>query len=241
MIALLLLLWGTTPVVLDVEGDRLLLGWPEPVVADADPALRMRLTLVVAGRPVAGPVEGVVEQARLLPGGRAVVIDAAGALLVVEGGGARTLDTGVTGAVGASPDGRFLVYAKGGLAEQEIWTLEVGGPPRALTNGMAPAWSPAISADGRTVVFASSRSGVPGLWLVEDGGTPRQITNIGRPDPSRLTPFPTSLSPTLLFGGRVFFESRGRVHEVALDGGLAGSRPGRAPHLRSDGMVGVVP
>ncbi len=225
------------PHVLDADGARVLVGHPLPAPADSDVDLRMHVKLTVDGAERAWPLAGEpLEQARLLPGGGFLATLAGGALVRVDAAGVRTpLDTAVVGAVGASPDGRHLVYTKGEAPQLEVWQLTDGGAPRAITRDMAPCWSPAVSPDGRRVVFTSAKSGVPALWIAEDGGAPRQLTNRGTPDPTRPSPFPTGLTPTVFDGARIAFEADGRVHVLSAAGASLGVVAGRAPHWRPDG------
>ncbi|MCB9536018.1 MAG: PD40 domain-containing protein [Myxococcales bacterium] len=225
------------PHVLDADGERVLVGHPLPAPPDSDVDLRMRVKLTVGGAERAWPLAGEpLEQARLLPGGGFLATLSGGALVRVDAAGARTaVDTEVVGAVGASPDGRHLVYTKGEAPDLEVWQVSEGGAPRAITRGMAPCWSPAVSPDGRRVVFTSAKSGVPALWIAEDGAAPRQLTNLGAPDPTRLSPFPNGLTPTVFDGARVAFEADGRVHVVSAAGVPLGVVGGRAPHWGPDG------
>lgn len=226
------------PHVLDADGERALVGHPLPAPVDSDVDLRMQVKLTVGGAERAWPLAGEpLEQARLLPDGAFLATTAGGALVRVDAQGRATpLDTDVVGAVGASPDGRHLVYTKGEAPQLEVWQVSGGGAPRAITRDMAPCWSPAVSPDGRRVVFTSAKSGVPALWIAEAGGAPRQLTNLGTPDPTRLSPFPTGLTPTVFDGARVAFEADGRVHVVSASGRPLRTTPGRAPHFRPGGL-----
>ena len=235
---------------LDVSGTRLLVGDPEPAPPNADPALRMSVRLFTDATQVPWPLEGAsLGHARFLPGGGILAIAANEELLEVDPGtgSVRRLDEHVVGPVGASLDGRFLVYCKGEMADTEVWLLDrqgAGSSPRALTRGMAPAWSPAISPDGRTVVFASSRSGVAALWRT-DGGEPRQLTSrdvrVVPGTPPEIDPFPASITPTLFDGHHIVFEGQGGVAVLDAEG-----RPVRwvdgasVPHWRGPNEVGVV-
>ena len=229
---------GRGDVVLDIEGDRVLLGRPGAVPPNADPALRLGLRYVVRGVTVAAPALGTwASQARLLSGGHALTTGEDGALRDVDLGLGRSvvLDVGVEGAVGASPDGRHLVYCKGDAPDLEVFALDrPNGAPRAVTRDMAPAWSPAVSPDGRRVVFASAQSGTPAMWRVDDGGAPRQIAAGGD--------IPDALGPTLYAGGVIVFEARGRVVVLSDEGQRLQTVPSAsAPHWIVPGRtLGVV-
>lgn len=100
-----------------------------------------------------------------------------------------------------SPDGRFIVYCRGGVswwrkgykgsANSDLWLLPVNidgerfttGSPKRLTRYEGNDWFPMIAPDGRTLFFVSDRGGVFNLWkvtsdewgVVEDKVTP--LTN----------------------------------------------------------------
>lgn len=238
---------ASPPIALDAQGDRVLFGTPAPVEGAGDVGLRLAIELRVKGQPAPWRLTEAVEQARLLTDGRALVTTPQHALLEVDlaTGATRALDTDVVGAVGASPDGRHLVYCRGEAPELEVWRLDrQGGAPQPVTTGMAPTWSPAIAEDGR-VVFTSSRSGVPALWLAEPGQAPRQITNLGaRFEPGRaptLSPTPAALSPVVFGRGVIAFEAAGAVHLVDAAGRALRQVAGAAPHWITPGRaLGVV-
>ena len=235
-------------VLLDVLGERALIGRLEPAPADADPTLAMTVRYRVAGAAVAWSYDGrPVSQAGLLPGGGFTVTALDGTLFAVSARGAsERVDGGVTGAVGSSEDGRFLVYCKGESPDQEVWQAELpSGAARQLTRGMAPTWSPAVAADGRTVVFASSRTGVPALWRQTGDAPPVQLTSVGvRSLPGQvpvLGPFPAGIGPTRLSARAIAFEGRGVVHVLRPDGALIRTLEGAAsPHWLASGHLGVL-
>ena len=241
--------FASPPVVLDADGDRLLIGRPDEVEAGRDVGLRLTIRLIEGGVEQPWPLEGQgIEQARLLPGARALAITPRHELLEADlaTGLVRVLDRDVVGAVGASPDGRHLVYCRGDAPDLEVWQLDLAdGKPRPVTRGMAPTWSPAVSMDGGRVIFASGRSGLAALWVVEGGGPPRQLTNLGvvvEPGrPPALTPTPAALSPSLFAKGLVVFEGRDGVHVFDDRGQHVRSLPGTAPHWIVPGRtLGVV-
>ncbi|MEK6607751.1 MAG: hypothetical protein AABZ30_08840 [Myxococcota bacterium] len=235
-------------VVLDVDGDRALVGELPPLRPGTDSTTRLMVRYVERDVAIEWPLSArPLAYARFMPGRRVVAVTAGGELLDVDLASAKAalLDAQVFGSVGASPDGRHLVYCKGEPPELEVWRHD-GRGARPVTGDMAPTWSPAVSPDGRTVVFVSARSGVPALWRTDDGGAPRAITNRDvRVIPGRapeLEPFPDALGATLLAGGRIVFETRGAVHVISDEGRLLRSLPdATAPHWIEPGRtLGVI-
>ena len=234
-------------IVLDVDGARMLVGRPLPAPDRADPALRMRVTLLVDGRPTAWPIAGTPVASARLAGARALVVTPGGELLEVPlaGGAPHAVDTRVTGPLGATPDGSAVVYCKGDMPDFEVWRRDRGAAPRPLTADMAPTWSPTISADGRTVVFVSSRSGVPALWRTDGAGPPRQLTSrevVSEPGRAPAAePFPAALTAPVMIGDRLAFEAHAGVYVVTLEGAPTRTLLGAtAPHRWPDGALGVV-
>jgi Tol biopolymer transport system component/cytosine/adenosine deaminase-related metal-dependent hydrolase len=83
----------------------------------------------------------------------------------------------VLGLVGPSlsPDGRQVVFA----ALNQIWVMEIGGRPRALTTGTYfhtdPSWSP----DGARVAYSSDEAGTMDLYVHELAtGAARRVTSL---------------------------------------------------------------
>jgi hypothetical protein len=244
MIALLLAALATLPpgIVLDADADRVLIGTPLPAPPNSDVPLRMTVRLIVRGAEKKWPA-GTVASARLLSHGRLLGVSPEGDLTVWDHGRPTVVDHGVIGAVGASADGRHLVYCKGVPPDLEVWRAD-DGHPRAVTKDMAPTWSPAVEGDGSTVIFVSAKTGVPALWRVDRDGAPRQITNRDvKTTPGQapvLTPFPDSMTAPLLFGGLFVFESTGTVHVFWADGRPVKSLPGASPYWTVPGkMLGV--
>ena len=218
--------------VLDATGDTRLVATIQPAPENGDPALHLSAHVERHGKAVPTALDGRdVSFARLLPDGRFLAITPAGALQIgalrpgaVSDGAVQnddrvfTLDTGVFGAVGTSPDGRHWVYCKGAggdTADGEVYRID-DGRVRRVTSGMAPAWSPAISPDGRRVVFVSAYSGVPVLYVQDQDAAPVALVN-GDVHPQRgvvpvLAPTPDALTPPLVSADRLVFEARGSVH-----------------------------
>ncbi len=236
--------------VLDLAGNRRLVGESDPVAADADPTFAIRLRLEVDGAAVRWPLAGrAISHARLLSDDHVAAITPDGELLTVALGtqAVTSLDQGATGPIGASVDGRHLVYTKGEAPEFEVVALDrTTGTVRAVTRDMAPCWSPAISEDGHRVVFASSHSGVPSLWTQRDDDPPQQLTNVGlltevgvEPE---LAPYPDGPSAMLLAANRLAFATPASVVVMDLDGRVVDTVVGaRAPHwVRPGAVLGVL-
>ncbi len=235
-----------------------------PGLPNTDEPRRLRVALVRAGRalPWACAGEALLDARFVGPDAApaAVVVTRTQQLELVTLDGSRRLPlaAAVTAPLDVAPDRRRLVYAAGPMPEFEVWRLDL--PPltagrlpavapaaRALTETMAPAWSPTWSADGRRVAFVSARSGVPALFQVAaNGGRPRPWTNRGLPHAAGvaragLTPFPTGPGRALWGGGLFIFEHEGAVHALTAAGELAWSRPqSGAPRWRVRGAVVVV-
>ena len=62
-----------------------------------------------------------------------------------------------------SPDGQRVVFE----ALNQLWLMEIGGKPVALTNDKFykedPAWSP----DGRSIAYSSDKAGTPDLYILD--------------------------------------------------------------------------
>lgn len=211
----------------DAEPGRTLVATPQPAPPGTDLPLRLQVELRRAGTRADSALDGEFWRfARLLPGDRFLGVTPSGELWLsglanAPDAPAVFIDEGVTGAVATSPDGRHLVYCRGDGPDAEVFRAD-DGRVRAVTTGMAPVWSPAISPDGRSVVFVSAASGVPALYRVDADTPPRQLTNVGvRALPGvvpRLSPYPDALTPPLLGPAHIVFESRGAVHVLDADG-----------------------
>lgn len=240
---------ATEEVLLDGDGALFLIGALEPAPPNADPPLRLKARIVGPDGSTSpfSHAGTVIDRARLAPGGVVLLLTSTGELLRVDlkpGGGERVLDHGVVGAVGASLDGRALVYTKGEPPELEVWRLAADGArPKQVSAGMAPAWSPGISPDGQVVYVVSGRGGSPAWWRLEDGAEPKQLTNVGvkfTPDapPPDLAPFASGLGPTLVGDDVIVFEARDTVHVMTTDGRVVKSIPyARAPHWERPGKT----
>ena len=228
--------------VLDAQGDRALVGTPLPAPEAADPAFRMRVRLERGGQAVRTSLDAQDWSfARLLPGDRFLGVTPDRRLVIgpLGKGKLRVVDTGVEGAVAASPDGRHLAYCKGLAPVLEVFRAD-DGRVTAVTSGFSPAWSPAISADGQVVAFVSARSGVPAIYRVQGGAAPVQLTNVGlRPQPGvvpTLAPFPDGMTAPLVSASHLVFESGGAVHVLDAAGRPLRMLPGLgAPYWQEPG------
>jgi Tol biopolymer transport system component/imidazolonepropionase-like amidohydrolase len=74
-----------------------------------------------------------------------------------------------------SPDGKRIVFE----ALNQLWLVEIGGKPRALTNDnfykQSPAWSP----DGKSIAYASDKGGTANIYVLDlASGSERRVTNL---------------------------------------------------------------
>ena len=236
--------------VLDIAGDFRIVGESDPVEADADPPFAVRARLEKGGGEVPWSLaRRALCDARLLRDGRVVALTPEGEVLLAdrEVGPITTLDRDAVGPIGASVDGRHLVYVKGEAPEMEVVAFDrVTGRARTVVTNMGACWSPAISDDGQRVVFASSHSGVPALWLRDGEAEPRQLTNVDLTTEAgtepELSPTPDGPAPVLFTGSQVVFATPAGVFVVALSGRVVDTiAKGQSPHwLRGGSVFGVL-
>lgn len=193
-------------VVLDVRADGArLLGrvLPAPPDSDADRVLEGSLE----GAPIEGvePLLSRVIDARFFGDG-VLVLDARHVLSLVRDREARELDRGVEAPLAVR--GATLVYARGEMPFFELARIEGVGAPHTLTEGYAPAYSPAIGEDG-SVVFVSTRAGRPRLYRASLGGRIEPLAETARTPSS-------PRAPSLERGLLTFEDERGEV-TIALD------------------------
>ena len=208
---------------------------PVPPNSDAPRALVVRW-LGAAGEPAKWEFAGqTVLDARLVPGtGGALVITKARKLFWLASPEARPseLDSQVNAPLSLSADGRFVAYARGEIPDLEI--VRFGLEHRAVdavTEGMAPAWSPALSEDGSRLIFVSGARGYPDFWEMSRAGQVARISD-RQIDP---LPFPSGPSAPIWIANALTFEDAERVHVVALGPlrllrSMPGSLPVAAPH-----------
>ncbi len=192
---------GERQVLLGIQGTRQLLGVVADAPPNADPALRMSVT---GDQRLA--TDASVERARWLPNDVLLAIDGRGQLLEWVGARSRVLAQEVSGPVGASVDGRFVVYTVGEAPDLEVARYDrVAGTSSMVSDRMAPCWGPGVSPDGSEVVFVSATRGRPQWWRQGVGssgrleGAPRLLA-----DGADL-PFAASLSPTLVSDAHLVF------------------------------------
>ncbi len=138
-----------------------------------------------------------------------------------DGSNPRTVKHGVGGGgtVDWSPDGRRLVYAGGGFADNslEIYSIGPDGEDeRALTKNSAVDLMPAFSSDGSSVAFISLRDGNPEIYVVRaDGSGQQRVTNSADEERSpRWTP-----DGRLLFLSAPEGSRETEIYSVRIDGG----------------------
>jgi hypothetical protein len=201
-------------VLLDRRDDgATLTGRPERALAESDP----ERVLVLVARDGAGNAlaEAELEGARVLDarfaGETIVTLGADHVLRAHRDGLVSTLDAGVEAPLSASVSGTIVAYARGEMPTFELARVDVAtGEAEALTDAMAPVWSPALSPDGRQIVFVSGATGSPRLYRIEGGGTPTLLPDVGA--------FPSSLrAPRWDESGTLTFEDEaGARHALDL-------------------------
>ncbi|UJR79919.1 TolB family protein [Sandaracinus amylolyticus] len=187
---------------------------PVPEGSDADRVL----TLGTSG--LDGAFDGTaVLDARFVAGGL-VVLRADHVLVAHRDGATIELDTQVEGPLSIA--GTRVAYVRGEFPELELAIADArSGQARVLTQGMAPAWSPALSPDGSEIVFVSGVHGSPRLHRVDTrGGAPRALPPSER--------FPTApVAPRWTADGTLHFEDERGPATIVIgepDGVLEGAR-----------------
>jgi TolB protein len=79
-----------------------------------------------------------------------------------------------------SPDGMYIAYMSNHSGNWEVYTVNIWGGVRLLTNDPAndglPAWAP----DGSALAFISDRDGAWGIYLMQpDGSQQRKLLDLG--------------------------------------------------------------
>jgi len=215
---------------LDRRGDDALLGALLPVLEHTDAGRTLTLGSTLDG-PLSDALEGLVVQDARFVGFGVVVIDADHALVAYdEGGNARVLDHDAHGPLSVAEG--VVAYTRGSPPDLELARAYPSrGVTETLTEGMAPVWSPALSADGREVVFVSGVAGLPQLHRLSASGALAAL-----PVSARVPSAPTA---PLWRGAELVFEDEQGV--VALDlptGGVIAALDGaQAPALDRYGSV----
>ncbi len=156
-----------------------------------------------------------VLDARLVPrAGGALVITQARTLtwLSSQESKPRELDSQVVAPLSLSADGRFVAYARGEIPDLEIVRFDLEHQAvDSVTQGMAPAWSPALSEDGSRLIFVSGVRGYPDFWEMRQDQVVRLSDRQVNP-----VPFPSGPSAPILTESTLTFEDAERIHVVAL-------------------------
>ena len=130
------------------------------------------------------------------------VIDAHHTLVLLEADDAIAIDEGAEAPLAVR--GESVVYARGDMPFFELARLDAATQVvTPLTEGHAPAYSPAIDADG-SVVFVSSREGRPRLHRVSRDGAIEPLV------PTQRTPS-SPRAPRLEQGLLTFEDERGTI------------------------------
>jgi hypothetical protein len=194
------------------------------VLPDSD-ADRVIVLGATAGTPELGGITALV--ARFVEGGIAVLGIDRVLRVHTDGGDVVALDDEVFGPLSVA--GSVLAYVRGAPPDLELARADVRtGSVEALTHGMAPVWSPALSSDGTEVVFVSGAEGAPRLHRHVRGEI------VALPPTHRTPSEPTAprwSGSTLIFedesGVAVLELARGEiVHDVPDAHGLAALRDG---------------
>lgn len=185
--------------VLDRRGDGATLrGVPVPLPPETDADRVLVLQAELQGRAIDPTLDGArVLDARFV-GARAVVtVGADHVLRVHEDGAAIELDRDVEAPLSVS--GTVLAYGRGDMPFFELARADVATrTTSAWTSGMAPVWSPALSADGREAIFVSGASGAPRLHRIGANGVATALAEAAA--------FPSSLRAPRWEGGTLRFE-----------------------------------
>lgn len=97
----------------------------------------------------------------------------------IAGGKAELIPTGskTLQDLTVSPDGKIVAFVEEN-AEENIWEIAPGKPPKALIRSPHADHSPQFSPDGAEIVFASERTGNYEIWISDaDGKNQRQMTD----------------------------------------------------------------
>ncbi len=168
---------------------------PAPEGTDADRVID------AAWRDASGAITSIgrVLDARFV-GADVVLVDPTHTLVVLHDGTRTELDRMAEAPLAVRAGA--VVYARGDMPFFELARLELSSRAiAALTDGYAPAYSPAIDADG-SIVFVSSRDGSPRLHRVRVGGDIEALPS------TRRTPS-SPRAPRLENGRLTFDDERG--------------------------------
>lgn len=169
------------------KGGARIVGRLEPYPLNADPDRVLRIQVLGPVQPgLAERLEGAqVLDARFV-GDAVVTIGADHVLRVHTPEGEKALDREVAAPMSVS--GTELAYVRGLPPFFELARADVAsGQATQVTNGMAPAWSPAFTPDG-AIVFVSGAEGSPRLYRVDRGGEPKALPEAERTPASPIAP-----------------------------------------------------
>ncbi len=140
---------------------------PAPPGSDADRVLVIRLER--DGRQLMPAFEGArVLDARFV--GERLVVLGDDHVLRVAGEGEQLVELDRNAEAPLAVRGEQVAYVRGDMPFFEVALADLAtGAVRAITEGYAPAWSPALSDDG-SIVFVSSREGSPRLHRAQPDG-----------------------------------------------------------------------
>ena len=73
-----------------------------------------------------------------------------------------------------SPDGKQIVFE----ALNQLWLMDIGGKPQALTSDSFYKQDPSFSPDGKSIVYSSDKGGFEAVYIMELAGkTSRRVTS----------------------------------------------------------------
>jgi len=138
---------------------------PAPAGSDADRVLVIHVEQ--AGRVIVAPLAGALGAGC---GGERWGVLAPDHVLGAAGAGEQLTELDRAAEAPLAVRGEQVAYVRGDMPFFEVALLDLTtGAVRAMTEGYAPAWSPALAEDG-SIVFVSSREGSPRLHRVQPDG-----------------------------------------------------------------------
>lgn len=174
--------------VLDRRDDgATLLGRVQPVPENSDAERVLVLRTEGAGQPLEPALEGMRVLDARFAADRIVILGVDHVLRAWSGASAIELDTGAQPPLSIARS--TIAYVRGEMPFFELARADaIGGTAEQLTQGMAPAWSPALSPDAREVVFVSSAGGSPRLHRFTASGTIVALPPVARFPSSPIAP-----------------------------------------------------
>lgn len=198
-------------VVLDRREDgAVLLGRLEPAPPNSDADRVLVLRGERAGQPLDPSIDGARALDARFAADRIVVLGADHVLRVVHGGATVELDRAAEAPL--SVVGSTVAYVRGEMPFFEVARADVvTGTARQLTQGMGPAWSPALSPDAAEIVFVSSVLGTPRLHRLRADGSVEALPASARSPSSPIAP--------RWSGDRLMFTDEAGTAEIELSTG----------------------